>query len=163
MTILIVLGVIALLFVCAALWIRSKARRGISWVKVSMLEAALKELRQKADKPGQEPDPELPALTERVETALTNAKAAHAKGDWNAVAEAADKVLAELFQRVSDQAKKEADAEEKARLAGNGKVIDGTVIDVTPTEPAALPAPTSCAALTSDAQPTKTAAPDAAA
>lgn len=122
-TFLIVLAILALLFVCFCLWVRSKVRRGVAWVKVTMLEAALKELRQKAEKPDAEP--ELPALIERVDAALAKAKAAHAKGDTSGVAEAADTILAELLQRVSDQAKKEVDAE------GKGTVV----IDVTPNEP----------------------------
>lgn len=135
-TFLIVLAVLGLLFVCFCLWVRAKIRRGVSWVKVTMLEAAQKELRQKSEKPEGAADPELPALIERVDAAYAKAKAAHEKGDYKGVADAADAVLKELLERVSAQAKKEVEDESKARQAGDGPVV----IDVTPN------APTSCAA-----------------
>lgn len=143
-TFLIVLGVLALLFICFCLWVRAKVRRGVSWVKVTMLEAAQKELRQKSETPEGAADAELPALRERVDTAYAAAKAAHEKGDFKGVAAAADAVLKELLERVSAQAKKEAEAESKVRQADPGTIV----IDVPtagPTscasEPKALPKP----------------------
>ncbi len=148
-TFLIVLGVLALLFICFCLWVRAKVKRGVSWVKVAMLEAAQKELRQKAETPEGAADAELPALRERVDTAYAAAKAAHEKGDFNGVATAADAVLKELLERVSAQAKKEAEAESKARQGDGTIVID---VPAGPTscaaEPKALPKPDDAAGTT---------------
>jgi uncharacterized protein (DUF885 family) len=139
-TFLIILAVLAVLFFAAVLWVRSKIRRGVAWVKVTVLEKGVEELRLKVAAP--DADPELAPLLERAEAALTKAKAANTNGDVRGVSEAADPILKELLERVAAQAEKEATAK------------DGIVIDVTPTEPKAplsLPAPertapSSCAA-----------------
>ncbi len=136
-TFLIILAVLAVLFIAAVLWIRSKVRRGVAWLKVTVLEKGVEELRLKVAAP--DADPELAPLLERAEAALNKAKAAYSNGDVRGVSEAADPILKELLERV-------AKAEKEAK--------DGIVIDVTPTEPKAplsLPAPdktatSSCAA-----------------
>lgn len=111
---LVAIGVFCFAGALLFFWARAKLRRGIRWLKVQGLEAAVDELRRKVAEPGKEPDPEIEALLTRVVEAHEKSKAAFERGDLHAVDEAADPVLSELMERVKKKAEEEELAKQKA-------------------------------------------------
>lgn len=124
MTILIVCLVLLGIAGLAILWVRNKIRRGVAWLKVHGLERAAVELRQELEKiqksnlepkAGEDPEGEIIALLGRVETAHSAAKAAYSHGDYVGVANAADAVVLELFNRMEKRARDQAAKESAQR------------------------------------------------
>lgn len=124
MTILIVCLVLLGIAGLAFLWVRNKIRGGVAWLKLHGLERAAVELRKELEKiqksnlepkAGEDPESEIIALLGRVATAHSAAKAAYSHGDYVGVANAADLVILELFNRAEKQARDQAAKESVQR------------------------------------------------
>lgn len=128
--VLSILAIIGLLFLYGVYKLKSKVAKGTSWLKVEALDEARKEISKKLAEPDLENDAELSSLGERVETALTGARAAYEKGDYNLVSEIADPLLTEIFELIKRKA-------EEAQQEQEEKVVEGEVIE----DATILPAP----------------------